>query len=159
LSNILYPVAWLTIIYIRNVAAELPRIRMLGILALGFTFTTHRVLGMGFEKIYERMPPRLWRQAYRTTLLVNSATWGGLNAILIWYYFLSWPAYLISFCSAGLAAGGLRALSTHLRLSRAFIMLMPRLMTLMLISAADSTVFDLLLYLLYFLFQMGLVDS
>ena len=156
LSSILYSVAWLIIIYTTNVADELPLISMFGIVVLGLAFASRLVLGMGFDRIYERLSYHHWRQAYGATVIVNAGTWGGLNAMLIWYYFPSWPAYLISFCTAGFAAGGAAAMNTHLHLSRAFVVLMliPSLITLIVINEADSKVFGLL-YLLYLLFLMG----
>ena len=156
LSSILYPITWLIISYTTNVANELPLISMLGMLVLGLGFATRCVLGLGFDRIYERAPCHRWQRAYGATVLVNAGTWGALNAILIWYYFPTWPAYLISFCTAGFVSGGSTAMYTHLRLSRAFIifMLVPSLVTLVVISEADSIVFSFL-YLLYFLFLMG----
>lgn len=157
LTSILYSVAWLVVVYTTNVADELPIISMSGILVLGLLFAARFVLGMGFDRIYERLTCHRWQQAYGTTVLVNAGIWGGLNAILIWYYFPSWPAYLISFCTAGLAAGGTAATHTHLRLSQAFVVLMlvPSAVSLMMVSEADSRVIGLL-YLLYFLFLMVL---
>ena len=157
LSSILYSVAWLIVVYTTDVADELPLISMFGILVLGLVFATRVVLGVGFVKIYERLTSRRWQQAYGATVIVNAGTWGAFNAILIWNYFSSWPAYLISFCTAGLAAGGTTATHTHLSLSRAFVVLMlaPSAMTLMMVSETDSTVIGLL-YLLYFLFLMVL---
>ena len=157
LTSILYSVAWLVVVYTTNVADELPLISIFGIVVLGLVFAARFVLGMGFDRMYERLTSHLWQQAYSTTVLVNAGIWGGLNAILIWYYFPSWPAYLISFCTAGLAAGGTTATHTHLRLSQAFVVLMlvPSAVTLMMISEADSRVIGLL-YLLYFLFLMVL---
>ena len=157
LSSILYSIAWLIVVYTTSVAGELPLVSVFGILILGLAFAARFVLGMGFEKFYERLTSQRWRHAYGATVLVNAGTWGVLNAILIWHYFPSWPAYLISFCTAGLAAGGTTATHTHLGLSRAFVglMLVPSFMTLMVISKADSTVIGIL-YLLYFLFLIGL---
>jgi signal transduction histidine kinase/CheY-like chemotaxis protein/HPt (histidine-containing phosphotransfer) domain-containing protein len=156
LSSILYPVTWLIIIYTTEVAGELPLISIFGFLLIGLAIAARFVLGIGFEKTYERLSSHRWRQAYDTTVFVNAGTWGALNAILIWYYFPTWPAYLISFCTAGFAAGGTIALHTHLHLLRAFVvfMLVPSLVTLMVISEADSIVFSFL-YLLYLLFLMG----
>jgi signal transduction histidine kinase/CheY-like chemotaxis protein/HPt (histidine-containing phosphotransfer) domain-containing protein len=156
LSSILYPVTWLIIIYTTEVAGELPLISIFGFLLIGLAIAARFVLGIGFEKTYERLSSHRWRQAYGTTVFVNAGTWGSLNAILIWYYFPTWPAYLISFCTAGFAAGGTIALHTHLHLLRAFVvfMLVPSLVTLMVISEADSIVFSFL-YLLYLLFLMG----
>jgi len=156
LSSILYPVTWLIIIYTTEVSSELPLISMFGLLFIGLAIATRFVLGIGFDKFYERLSYRRWQQAYGTTVFVNAGTWGSLNAILLWYYFPTWPAYLISFCTAGFAAGGTIALHTHLHLLRVFVVLMlvPSLVTLMVISEADSIVFSFL-YLLYFLFLMG----
>jgi signal transduction histidine kinase/DNA-binding NarL/FixJ family response regulator/HPt (histidine-containing phosphotransfer) domain-containing protein len=155
LTSILYSVAWLIVVYTTNVADELPLISMLGILVLGLVFAARFVLGMGFDRMYERLTCHRWQQAYGATVLVNAGTWGALNAILIGYYFPSWPAYLISFCTAGLAAGGTTATHTHLRLSRAFVVLMlvPSAMTLMMVNEAGSRVIGLL-FLIYFLFLM-----
>jgi signal transduction histidine kinase/CheY-like chemotaxis protein/HPt (histidine-containing phosphotransfer) domain-containing protein len=157
LSSVLYSVAWLMVVYTTNVAAELPLVSMLGILLLGLTFAARTLLGVGFEKFYTRLTCDRWRHAYGATVLVNAGIWGGLNAILIWHFFPSWPAYLISFCTAGLAAGGTTATHTHLRLSRAFVVLMliPSALTLIMVSDTNSTVIGLL-YLLYFLFLMVL---
>ncbi len=145
LTSILYSVAWLIVVYTTNVAHELPLVSMSGILVLGLVFAARLVLGMGFDRIYERLTCQRWQQAYGATVLVNAGTWGGLNAILIWYYFPSWPAYLISFCTAGLAAGGTTATHTHLRLSRAFVVLMlvPSAMTLMMVNEVGSRVIGL----------------
>ena len=156
LSSILYPVAWLTIIYTTEISSELPLISMFGLLFIGLAIATRFVLGIGFDKIYEHLSYHRWQQAYGATVFVNAGTWGSLNAILLWYYFPTWPAYLISFCTAGFAAGGTIALHTHLHLLRIFVvfMLVPSLVTLVVISDADSIVFSFL-YLLYFLFLMG----
>jgi len=156
LSSVLYPVTWLIIIYTTEVGGELPLISIFGLLLIGLAIATRFILGMGFDRIYERLSCRRWQQAYGATVFVNAGTWGSLNAILIWYYFPTWPAYLISFCTAGFAAGGTIALHTHLNLLRAFVVLMlvPSIATLMVIREADSIVFSFL-YLLYFLFLMG----
>ena len=156
LSSILYPVTWLIIIYTTEVGGELPLISLFGLLLIGLAIATRFVLGIGFDRSYERLSWHRWQQAYGATVIVNAGTWGALNAILIWYYFPAWPAYLISFCTAGFAAGGMIALHTHLRLHRTFVVLMlvPSFATLMVIGEADSNVIGLL-YLLYFLFLMG----
>jgi signal transduction histidine kinase/CheY-like chemotaxis protein/HPt (histidine-containing phosphotransfer) domain-containing protein len=157
LTSILYSVAWLIVVYTTSVADELPFISLSGILVLGLLFAVRLVLGMGFDRIYERLTGHRWQQAYGTTVLVNAGTWGALNAIVIWYYFPSWPAYLISFCTAGLAAGGTTSTYTHLRLSRVFVVLMlvPSAMTLMMVNEAGSRIIGLL-FLIYFLFLMVL---
>jgi signal transduction histidine kinase/DNA-binding response OmpR family regulator len=155
LSSVLYLVAWLIVSHATEVADELPFISLLGTLLLGMVFTARAILGVGFERFYERLSGRRWLQAYGATVLVNAGTWGFLNALLIWYYFPSWPAYLVSFCTAGLAAGGTTATYTHLRLSRGFgaLMLLPSLVTLMLIGVPGSTVFGTL-YLIFLVFLM-----
>ena len=155
LSSILYPVAWLIVSLSTEVADELPLTSLSGILLLGLIFVVRCILGLGFDSWYERLSWHGWQRAYGTTVLLNAATWGALNALLIWYYFPSWPAYLMSFCTAGLAAGGSTALYTHLRLSRAFgvLMLVPSLLTLVLISAADTAIFGTL-YLIYLVFLL-----
>ena len=157
LTSLLDSVAWLVVLYNTNVADERPLISVFGIVVLGLVFATRFVLGMGFDRMYERLGCHRWQQAYGATVVINAGTWGALNAILIWYYFPSWPAYLISFCTAGLAAGGTTATHTHLRLSQAFVVLMlvPSAVTLLMISDADSRVVGLL-FLLYFLFLMVL---
>jgi two-component system sensor histidine kinase/response regulator len=158
LSSILYPVTWLIIIYTTEVGGELPLISLFGLLLIGLAIATRFVLGIGFDRSYERLSCHRWLQAYGVTVIVNAGTWGALNAILIWYYFPAWPAYLISFCTAGFAAGGMIALHTHLRLHRTFVVLMlvPSFATLMLISDANANANVIgLLYLLYFLFLMG----
>jgi signal transduction histidine kinase/DNA-binding NarL/FixJ family response regulator/HPt (histidine-containing phosphotransfer) domain-containing protein len=156
LSSILYPVTWLIIVYTTEVGGELPLISLFGFLLIVLAIATRFVLGMGFDRIYERLSCHRWQQAYGTTVFVNAGTWGSLNAILIWYYFPTWPAYLISFCTAGFAAGGTIALHTHLRLLRAFVVLMlvPSIATLMVLGEANANVIGVL-YLLYFLFLMG----
>jgi len=156
LSSILYPLTWLIIIYTTEVGGELPLISLFGCLLIGLAIATRMVLGIGFDKLYARLSWHRWQQAYGATVFVNAGTWGFLNAILIWYYFPAWPAYLISFCTAGFAAGGTIALHTHLRFLRAFVVLMlvPSFATLMVISQANANVIGLL-YLLYFLFLMG----
>ena len=155
-SSILYLVAWLVVIYTTEVSGELPLVSISGIVLLGLAFAIRLVLGAGFEKLYERMPRQRWQLAYCTTVAINSGIWGVLNAIVTWHYFPAWPAFLITTCTAGLAAGGTTALHTHLRLSRIFIVLMlvPGMLTLTLMSAAESTIFGLI-YLLYFLYLTG----
>jgi MFS family permease len=106
--------AWLIVSQTTQVADELPLISMSAVLLLVLAFAARCVLGLGFDRIYDRMSSRRWQQFYAATVLVNTGTWGALNALLIWYYFPSWPAYLVSFCTAGLAAGGSTALYTHL---------------------------------------------
>jgi hypothetical protein len=101
LSSILYPVTWLIIIYTTEVGGELPLISLSGLLLIGLAIATRLVLGIGFDRIYERLSWRRWQQAYGATIILNAGTWGVLNAILIWYYFPTWPAYLVSFCTPG----------------------------------------------------------
>jgi len=157
ISSILYSVAWLVIIYTTNVSEELPLISISGVLLLGLAFAARFVLGIGFDRFYDRLSGQRWRTTYAATVLINAGTWGGLNAIMFWYYFPSWPAYLITFCTAGLAAGGTTATHTHLRLSWTFmvLMLVPSILTLLTINAANSMVVGLL-YLLFLVFLTGL---
>ena len=116
LSGSIFLIAWLIVVFTTEVGEELPVASTVGILLFVLLTTSRLVLGLGFDRLYQRMTPDRWRQAFRATVLANGATWGCLNAIVIWYYFPYWPAYLISLCTAGLAAGGTHTLNTHLRL-------------------------------------------
>lgn len=155
LGSIIFLVSWLFVIYTTSVADDMALISMIGILLFGLLVATRLVLGLGFDRLYERMTPRLWQRSFGTVVLVNGLTWGSLNAILVWYYFPSWPASLSLICTAVLAAGGTNTLNTHLHLLRGFLMLAvaPGVITLIVISTTDSSGFGILL-LLYFLFLM-----
>ncbi len=155
LSGILFLVGWIIVIYTTGVADDLPLISMIGILLFGLLVATRLVLGLGFDRFYERMSPGRWQHAFGAIVLVNGLTWGSLSAILVWHYFPAWPAYLVLFCTAGLASGSTNTLNTHLRLLRGFLVLtvVPNVITLVIISVEDSLIFGILL-LVYFLFLM-----
>ena len=155
LGSIVFLVSWLFVIYTTSVADDLPLISMIGILLFGLLVGTRFVLGMGFDRLYERMTPRHWLHTFGAVVLVNGFTWGILNAILIWYYFPSWPASLALICTAALGAGGTNTLNTHLRLLRGFLVVAvaPGLITLIVINTADSSGLGILI-LLYLLFLM-----
>jgi signal transduction histidine kinase/DNA-binding NarL/FixJ family response regulator/HPt (histidine-containing phosphotransfer) domain-containing protein len=156
LGSIFFLVSWLFISYTTRVAEALPLFSMLGVLLFGLLIATRLVLGLGFDRLYERMTPRRWRHAFGAVVLVNGLTWGSLSAILVWYYFPSWPAYLTLICTAVLAAGGTNTLNTHLRLLTWFLVLavVPSVIPLIVTSATDSSGFGILL-LLYILFLVG----
>ena len=77
LSSILYPVTWLIIIYTTEVGGELPLVSLFGLLLIVLAIATRMVLGIGFDKIYERLSWRRWQQAYGATIILNAGTWGG----------------------------------------------------------------------------------
>ena len=156
LGSVFFLVSWLFIVYTTNVADELPLISMTGILLFGLLTATRLVLGLGFEKLYERMAPRRWQYAFGAIVLINGLTWGALSAILVWSYFPSWPAYLTLICTAVLGAGAANTLNTHLRLLMGFLVLaaVPSVIPLIINSATDSSGFGILL-LLFILFLMG----
>jgi signal transduction histidine kinase/AmiR/NasT family two-component response regulator/HPt (histidine-containing phosphotransfer) domain-containing protein len=155
LSSILFLVGWLIVISTTSVPEDLPRTSMTGILLFVLLVATRLVLGLRFDRLYERMTPRLWRNAFGTVVLVNGLTWGSLSAILVWHYFPLWPAYLALFCTAGFASGGTNSLNTHLHMLRGFLTLalVPSVITLLLLDVENSRVFAILL-LVYFLFLM-----
>jgi len=157
LSSSAYLFGWFVIVYTTNVVGELPLVSMIGTMMLVLAFVARFVLGVGFDMLYGRLPYPRWQYAYGATVVVNAGTWGALNAILAWHYFPSWPAYLISFCTAGLAAGAMTALSTHLKMSGASVTLVivPSLVTFMVIGGTEGTVFGFL-YLVYYLIMMGI---
>ena len=155
-GSVFFLVSWLFIIYTTNVANELPLISMTGILLFGLLTATRLVLGLGFERLYERMTPGRWQYAFGAIVLINGLTWGALSATLVWSYFPSWPAYLTLICTAVLGAGAANTLNTHLRLLMGFLVLaaVPSVIPLIVNSATDSTGFGILL-LLFILFLMG----
>ena len=155
LGSIFFLVSWLFIIYTTSVADDLPLISMIGILLFGLLIATRLVLGLGFDRLYERMTPRRWQYAFVAVVLVNGFTWGSLSTILVWYDFPSWPAYLTLICTAILAAGGTNTLNTHLRLLMGFLVLaaVPCVILVIVTNATDSSGFGILL-LLYILFLM-----
>jgi len=156
LSSILFLVGWLIVIYTTSVADDMPHISMIGILLFVLLVAARLVLGLGFDRLYERMSPGRWQHAFGAIVLLNGLTWGSLCAILVWNYFPSWPAYVALFCTAGFASGGTNTINTHLRLLRGFLTfsIVPSIITLLLISVEDSQVFGMLL-LVYFLFLMA----
>jgi len=113
------------------------------------------VIGLGFDRLYERMTPGRWQHAFGAIVLVNGLTWGSLSTILVWHYYPSWPAYLTLICTAIIAAGGTSTLNTHLRLLMGFLVLaaVPCVIPLIVTNATDSSGFGILL-LLYILFLM-----
>ena len=77
LSSILYPITWLIIIYTTEVGGELPLISLFGLLLIGLAIATRFVLGIGFDRIYERLSWRCWQRAFGATIILNAGTWGG----------------------------------------------------------------------------------
>ena len=156
LSGTIFLLAWLIVVFTTEVGGELPVVSTAGILLFVLLATTRLVLGFGFDRLYQRLTPHRWQQAFRATVLANGATWGCLNAIVIWYYFPDWPAYLISLCTAGLAAGGTHTLNTHLRLLWGFLVLalLPGILVLLLVRETEHFTFAAVL-LIYFLFLIG----
>ena len=156
LSGAIFLVAWLIVVFTTEVGEELPVASTAGILLFVLLTTSRLVLGLGFDRLYQRMTPDRWRRAFQATIVANGATWGCLNAIVIWYYFPYWPAYLISLCTAGLAAGGTHTLNTHLRLLWGFLVLalLPGILVLLLLRETEHYTFAAVL-LIYFLFLMS----
>ena len=155
LSSILFLVGWLVVVSTTSVPDDLPRTSMTGIVLFVLLVATRLYLGLGFDRLYSRMTPRRWQQAFGAIVLVNGLTWGSLCAIVVWHYFPAWPAYLTLFCTAGFASGGTNSINTHLRLLRGFLTLavIPSVFALILIDAENSQVFGILL-VIYFLFLM-----
>lgn len=155
LSSILFLVGWLVVVSTTSVPEELPRTSMAGVVMFVLLVVTRLYLGLGFDRLYERMSPRHWQRAFGTVVLVNGLTWGALCAITVWYFFPAWPAYLALFCTAGFASGGTNSLNTHLRLLRGFLTLavVPSAIVLLLVDVENSRIFGILL-LIYFLFLM-----
>jgi signal transduction histidine kinase/DNA-binding response OmpR family regulator len=155
LSSILFLLGWLIVIYTTSVPEDLPYTSITGVSLFVLLVAIRLVLGLRFERMYARLTPRRWQQAFGAVVLLNGLTWGSLCAMVVWHYFPSWPAYLALFCTAGFASGGTNSLNTHLRLLRGFLTLavVPGAMTLLLIDMENSQVFGILL-LVYFLFLM-----
>ena len=155
LGSIFFLVSWLFIIYTTSVADDLPLISMIGILLFTLLIAARLVIGLGFDRLYERMTPGRWQHAFGAIVLVNGLTWGSLSTILVWHYYPSWPAYLTLICTAIIAAGGTNTLNTHLRLLMGFLVLaaVPCVIPLIVTNATDSSGFGILL-LLYILFLM-----
>lgn len=147
LTGIFFLVAWLFVVYTTTVADDLPRISIIGMLLFGALISVRLVLGLGFERLYERLTPPLWRRSFGAVILLNGLTWGCLAAIILWHYFPSWTAYLCVMLTAGLAAGGAHSLNTHLRLLQGFQVLavVPSVITLIATRSADSSVLGVLL--------------
>jgi signal transduction histidine kinase/chemotaxis response regulator CheB len=155
LSSILFLVGWLVVVSTTSVPEDLPRTSLTGIVLFVLLVVTRLYLGLGFDRLYERMPPRRWQHAFGAVILVNGLTWGSLCAIVVWHYFPAWPAYLALFCTAGFASGGTNSINTHLRLLRGFLTLavVPSAIVLLLIDVENSRIFGILL-VIYFLFLM-----
>ena len=155
LSSILFLVGWLVVVATTSVPEDLPRTSVTGIVLFVLLVATRLYLGLGFDRLYERMPPRRWQHAFGAVVLVNGLTWGSLCAIVVWHYFPAWPAYLALFCTAGFASGGTNSINTHLRLLRGFLTLLvvPSVTVLLLIDVENSKIFGILL-VIYFLFLM-----
>jgi signal transduction histidine kinase/CheY-like chemotaxis protein/HPt (histidine-containing phosphotransfer) domain-containing protein len=157
LTSIIFLLAWIIVVYTTVVADELPLVSAVGIVLFVLLVAVRLVLGLGFDRLYVRLTPRRWRQAFEATVLVNGATWGFLNAIVLWYYFPGWPAYLSMLCTAGLAAGGVNSLNTHLWLLRGFLIciLLPAVTVLLLKGGTENNTFAGVI-LLYCLFSLGI---
>ena len=155
LSSILFLVGWLVVVSTTSVPEDLPRTSVTGIVLFVLLVVTRLYLGLGFDRLYERLPPRRWQHAFGAVVLVNGLTWGSLCAIVVWHYFPAWPAYLVLFCTAGFASGGTNSINTHLRLLRGFLTLavVPSAIVLLLIDTENSRIFGILL-VIYFLFLM-----
>ena len=157
LTSIIFLLAWIIVVYTTVVADELPLLGAVGVMSFVLLVALRLVLGLGFDKLYMRLTPHRWRQAFEATVLVNGATWGSLNAIVLWYYFPGWPAYLSMLCTAGLAAGGVNSLNTHLWLLRGFLVciLLPGAVVLLLKGGTENYTFAGVI-LLYCLFSLGI---
>jgi signal transduction histidine kinase/ActR/RegA family two-component response regulator/HPt (histidine-containing phosphotransfer) domain-containing protein len=157
LTSIIFLLAWIIVVYTTVVADELPLVSAVGIGLFVLLVVVRLVLGLGFDSLYVRLTPRRWLQAFGATVLVNGATWGSLNAVVLWYYFPGWPAYLSMLCTAGLAAGGVNSLNTHLRLLQGFLMcaLLPGAVALLLKGGTDNYTFAGVI-LLYCVFILGI---
>ena len=157
LTSIIFLLAWIIVVYTTVVADELPLLGAVGVMSFVLLVALRLVLGLGFDKLYMRLTPHRWRQAFEATVLVNGATWGSLNAIVLWYYFPGWPAYLSMLCTAGLAAGGVNSLNTQLWLLRGFLVciLLPGAVVLLLKGGTESYTFAGVI-LLYCLFSLGI---
>ena len=155
LSSILFLVGWLVVISTTSVPQDLPRTSMAGVVLFVLLIATRLYLGLGFDRLYERMTPRRWQNAFGAVVLVNGLTWGSLCAVVVWNYFPAWPAYLALFGTAGLASGGTNSINTHLRLLRGFLTLLvvPSVLVLLLVDVENSKIFGILL-VIYFLFLM-----
>ena len=155
LSSILFLVGWLVVISTTSVPQDLPRTSMAGVVLFVLLIAARLYLGLGFDRLCERMPPRRWQNAFGAVVLVNGLTWGSLCAIVVWNYFPAWPAYLALFGTASLASGGTNSINTHLRLLRGFLTLLvvPSVTVLLLIDVENSKIFGILL-VIYFLFLM-----
>jgi signal transduction histidine kinase/DNA-binding NarL/FixJ family response regulator/HPt (histidine-containing phosphotransfer) domain-containing protein len=156
LSSILFLLGWLIVIYTTDVPGDLPYTSMTGIVLFMLLVATRLYLGLGFDRLYERMSPRHWQHAFGAVVLFNGLTWGSLCAIVVWHYFPAWPAYLALFCTAGFASGGTNSINTHLRLLRGFLTLavVPSVIVLLSLDVENSQVFGILLAV-YFLFLMA----
>ncbi|HYQ71745.1 MAG TPA: ATP-binding protein, partial [Gammaproteobacteria bacterium] len=155
LSSILFLVGWLVVVATTNVPKDLPGTSLTGIVLFVLLVATRLYLGLGFDRLYERMSPRRWQYAFGAVVLVNGLTWGALCAIVVWRYFPAWPAYLALFCTAGFASGGTNSINTHLRLLRGFLTLavVPSAVVLLMLDVENSQIFGILL-VVYFLFLM-----
>jgi signal transduction histidine kinase/CheY-like chemotaxis protein/HPt (histidine-containing phosphotransfer) domain-containing protein len=157
LTSIIFLLAWIIVVYTTVVADELPLLSTVGVMLFVLLVAIRLVLGIGFDRLYVRLTPRRWLQAFEATVLVNGATWGSLNAVVLWYYFPGWPAYLSMLCTAGLAAGGVNSLNTHLWLLRGFLIciLLPGAVALLLKGGTENNTFAGVI-LLYCLFSLGI---
>ena len=57
LSSILFLVGWLVVISTTSVPQDLPRTSMAGVVLFVLLIAARLYLGLGFESLYERMPP------------------------------------------------------------------------------------------------------
>jgi hypothetical protein len=86
-SGAIFLLAWLMVAYATNVADELPVVTMAGIMMFIPLVVSRLVLGPGFDRFYPPMKQRRWQHAFGAIILLNGASRGMLNAIVLWCYF------------------------------------------------------------------------
>ena len=64
LTSIIFLLAWIIVVYTTVVADELPLLGAVGIMLFVLLVTVRLVLGLGFDRLYVRLTPRRWLQAF-----------------------------------------------------------------------------------------------